>query len=96
VSVHDNFFDSGGHSLLAVRAYHRYRAAFGRDFPLIALFENPTIEALARFLDRGAEDGEPQAASRQIGEERGARRREAAAARRRAATPDPRGDLETS
>jgi amino acid adenylation domain-containing protein len=96
VSVHDSFFDSGGHSLLAVRAYHRYRAAFGRDFPLIALFENPTIEALARFLGRGSGDGEPQAASRQLGQERGARRREAAAARRRAATPDPRGDHETS
>lgn len=89
VSVHDNFFDSGGHSLLAVRAYHRYRAAFGRDFPLIALFENPTIEALARFLGRSTEDGddgEPQAASRQVGQERGARRRELAA-RRRAAAP---------
>jgi amino acid adenylation domain-containing protein len=91
VSVHDNFFDSGGHSLLAVRAYHRYRAAFGRDFPLIALFENPTIEALARFLGRGAEDGEPRAASRQLGQERGARRRELAARRRAAA-----GDHETS
>jgi amino acid adenylation domain-containing protein len=88
VSVHDNFFDSGGHSLLAVRAHHRYRAAFGKDFPLIALFENPTIEALARFLGRGTEDGEPQAASRQLGQQRGARRREAAA-RRREAPPTP-------
>jgi aryl carrier-like protein len=95
VSVHDNFFDSGGHSLLAVRAYHRYRAAFGRDFPLIALFENPTIEALARFLGRGSEDGEPRAASRQLGQERGARRREAVARRRKAAPGEP-GDLETS
>jgi len=93
VSVHDNFFDSGGHSLLAVRAYHRYRAAFGKDFPLIALFENPTIEALARFLGRGAEDGEGEAreASRQLGQQRGARRREAAAAKRRAAAHDPAG-----
>jgi amino acid adenylation domain-containing protein len=101
VSVHDNFFDSGGHSLLAVRAYHRYRAAFGRDFPLIALFENPTIEALARFLGRSAADGEDGenvengAASRQLGQERGARRRELAA-RRRAAAPagQPRASLE--
>jgi amino acid adenylation domain-containing protein len=53
VSVHDNFFDSGGHSLLAVRAHHRLRAAFGRDFPLVALFEHPTIEALARYLGGG-------------------------------------------
>ncbi|HEY6320474.1 MAG TPA: amino acid adenylation domain-containing protein, partial [Thermoanaerobaculia bacterium] len=101
VSVHDNFFDSGGHSLLAVRAYHRYRAAFGRDFPLIALFENPTIETLARFLGRSAaggedgEDGEDGAASRQVGQERGARRRELVA-RRRAAAPagQPRASLE--
>jgi acyl-CoA synthetase (AMP-forming)/AMP-acid ligase II len=101
VSVRDNFFDSGGHSLLAVRAYHRYRAAFGRDFPLIALFENPTIETLARFLGRSTADGEDGengengAASRQSGQERGARRREAAS-RRRALGHLERGDRETS
>jgi amino acid adenylation domain-containing protein len=85
VSVRDNFFDSGGHSLLAVRAYHRLRAAFGRDFPLVALFEHPTIEAIARYLGGGQECGEPAGASRRLGQERGSRRREAAARRRPAA-----------
>ena len=79
VSIHDNFFDSGGHSLLAIRVYHRLKAAFGREFPLVALFEHPTIGALARSLERGEE----APASRQRGQERGAKRREAARRRSR-------------
>ncbi len=104
VSVRDNFFDSGGHSLLAVRAYHRLRSAFRRDFPLVALFEHPTIEAIARYLGGGMETGGEAGTSRRLGQERGARRREAA--RRRGAPANgvsPRsgaaaagpGDLET-
>ena len=81
--MHDNFFDSGGHSLLAVRAYHRLRSAFRRDFPLVALFEHPTIEAIARYLGGGMETGGEAGTSRRLGQERGARRREAA--RRRGA-----------
>jgi Phosphopantetheine attachment site/AMP-binding enzyme C-terminal domain len=102
VSVHDNFFDSGGHSLLALRAYHRLKAAFRQDFPLVALFEHPTIEAIARYLGGGVETGGEQGASRRLGQERGARRREAAARRRTPAvsagggTAASRpGDLET-
>jgi amino acid adenylation domain-containing protein len=89
VGIHDNFFDSGGHSLLAVRVYHRLQRDLGREFPLVALFEHPTIGALARFL----EAGEAEPASRQRGQDRGARRREAHGARRRpgrpAAAPGP-------
>jgi amino acid adenylation domain-containing protein len=82
VSVHDNFFDLGGHSLLANRAYHRLRAACGQDFPLVALFEHPTIAALARYLGRGAESAQQDGTSRHRGRARGARRREAAARHR--------------
>ncbi|HEX4965432.1 MAG TPA: amino acid adenylation domain-containing protein [Thermoanaerobaculia bacterium] len=83
VGIDDNFFDSGGHSLLAVRVYHRLKGALQRELPLVALFEHPTIRALARHLDLG----EAEPVSRQRGEDRGARRREAAAARRRPARP---------
>ncbi|HEV2843635.1 MAG TPA: phosphopantetheine-binding protein, partial [Thermoanaerobaculia bacterium] len=83
VGTHDNFFDSGGHSLLAVRVHSRLRRELGRDFPLVALFEHPTIGALARYLDKGVADP----ASRQRGQDRGARRREALASRRRPGRP---------
>jgi hypothetical protein len=90
VGVHDNFFDSGGHSLLTMRVYHRAKAAFGRDFPLVALFEHPTVEALAAYLGRGQEAAAPAASAlRQVGQDRGARRREAAMRRRGAGGPAP-------
>ncbi len=83
VGIDDNFFDSGGHSLLTVRVYHRLKSALGRELPLVALFEHPTIRTLARYLDAG----EAEPASRLRGQDRGARRREAAAGRRRPARP---------
>jgi len=50
VSIHDNFFDLGGNSLLAVRLLERIHKQFERDLPLSALFLNPTIESLASSL----------------------------------------------
>jgi amino acid adenylation domain-containing protein len=49
--IHDNFFDSGGHSLLATQIIYRARRAMGVDLPLRALFENPTIAALAKSVE---------------------------------------------
>jgi amino acid adenylation domain-containing protein len=55
VGVHDDFFDLGGHSLLATRVAARVRTAFGVALTVRALFQNRTIEALARHLaERGA------------------------------------------
>ena len=50
VSVHDNFFDIGGHSLLMIRVHARLVTALGRDIPVVKLFQYPSISALARFL----------------------------------------------
>jgi amino acid adenylation domain-containing protein len=48
--VDDNFFDLGGHSMLAVRMARRMEAEFKRPFQLNTLFEDPTIEGIARHL----------------------------------------------
>jgi acyl carrier protein len=41
VGVHENFFELGGDSLIAVRLISRVRAAFGVDLGVRALFETP-------------------------------------------------------
>ncbi len=49
--IRDDFFASGGHSLLAARLLLRVRQAFGVEVPLAAFFDRPTIEALAEEVE---------------------------------------------
>ena len=51
VGVDDNFFDLGGTSVLAVRLHRRLTEAFGGSFPLVSVFEYPTVRAFAAFMD---------------------------------------------
>ncbi|WP_207682850.1 non-ribosomal peptide synthetase [Desulfonema magnum] len=50
VGVTDDFFESGGDSLLAIRMMSHIREEFGVSIPLHALFQHKTVEELARML----------------------------------------------
>jgi natural product biosynthesis luciferase-like monooxygenase protein len=53
ISVTDNFFDLGGHSILAVKLMARIKHTFNRDLPLGTLFQRQTVADLATFLREG-------------------------------------------
>ena len=50
IAAHQNFFDLGGHSFLAMKLSERLEKAFGVKLPLSALFRAPTIEQLGAIL----------------------------------------------
>ena len=51
-SIHDNFFERGGHSLMATQLVSRMRETFELEVSLRAIFERPTIVALAEEVTR--------------------------------------------
>jgi amino acid adenylation domain-containing protein len=52
VTLDDDFFDLGGHSLIAVKMMNHLEKETGKRIPLTALFEGPTIEKLASLVDK--------------------------------------------
>jgi amino acid adenylation domain-containing protein len=51
LSIHDDFFALGGHSLLVAQMTARLSRTLGRSVPMRAGFEHPTVAGLATWLD---------------------------------------------
>ena len=52
VSVTDNFFDLGGHSLLGLRLVNQLREMLGQHVPFTIMFEAPTLVEMAKLLEK--------------------------------------------
>ncbi len=59
IGIHDNFFEMGGHSLLAMRAIMRMDQIFDAKLTLREFFENPTVAAQSAKLKVAAAQSIP-------------------------------------
>lgn len=50
--VDDNFFDVGGHSLLALRLIHELNVALGLELPVRLILTDPTIARIAQAIEK--------------------------------------------
>lgn len=57
LSIHDNFFDVGGNSLLAMRLFSQIEREFGVRLPLKTIFQATTIAEQATLLNEGDDQG---------------------------------------
>ena len=62
IGIHDDFFQLGGNSLLAIQLVAQLRKTFAVELPLSKLFESPTIAGLAASV------AESQARQREVAE----------------------------
>jgi acyl carrier protein len=58
IGVDDRFFDLGAYSVTIVRIYRELRAVLDASFPLMHMFEHPTIRQLAAALDASGNGGD--------------------------------------
>lgn len=61
IGIHDNFFDLGGHSLVATQILTRLKQDHGAAFELNALFQHQTIADLASAWDEQSQGQEESA-----------------------------------
>ncbi|WP_445633619.1 hypothetical protein NSTC745_05303 [Nostoc sp. DSM 114161] len=52
LGVQDNFFDLGGHSLVALYLMAQIKQQFGKDISLATFLQNTTIEQLATIVPK--------------------------------------------
>ena len=88
IGIHDDFFELGGSSLLAVRMRAQLSEALGQEISLHLLLEAPTIDAIAARLEAAGTAGAGTAGAGDPGESAGT---DAApnAGRARSAPPPP-------
>jgi hypothetical protein len=72
ISHNANFFDLGGTSLTAATAQRRLGETLDRDLPVLILFQNPTVNALAKHLDGKQESSLAQRAQARAAAQRAA------------------------
>lgn len=70
ISIHDNFFEIGGHSMLLTRARARLSELAGRELPMVDLFRQSTIARLAQYLEQGEPEPATPAAATQAASQR--------------------------
>ncbi|MBL4674542.1 MAG: amino acid adenylation domain-containing protein, partial [Arenicella sp.] len=51
MGIHDNFFDQGGHSLIAMQMQTRIRSALVKECTIGVIFSHPSVVELAQFLE---------------------------------------------
>ena len=92
VGVNDNFFELGGHSFLIIRVHDRLQKRLDQQFPLLSVFEHPTVRALARSLQTNAATAAPEPPA-QLPEEWASRRKDALRRRRLSRREDASAEL---
>jgi amino acid adenylation domain-containing protein len=55
ISMTDDFFELGGHSILAIHLMARIKETWGHEVPIFTLYQEKTIENLARIIRQQSE-----------------------------------------
>jgi acyl transferase domain-containing protein len=75
IGVHDNFFELGGNSLISLKVISQLKKDLNLDVPIVAIFEKPTVSALAGLISSGMSGESSYGESRSRGEKRREKRR---------------------
>ena len=51
ISIHDNFFEIGGNSLISIKVFSQLESEFSNKITIADIFRNPTIYSLSRVLE---------------------------------------------